>query len=167
MTILEEIESPIGTVLLVSRGDTLCALDFSDFRARMDKLLARHYGPLELHAAHRPTDFARRIRDYFGGELQAVDPIRTDACGTPFEREVWDALRTIPPGEVRTYAGLAEAIGRPRAVRAVGGANARNPVAIVQPCHRVIGASEDLTGYAGGLHRKQWLLAHEGVRIGG
>jgi len=162
MMILEEMDSPIGGVLLVSQGGVLCALDFAGYRARMEKLLARHHGRVTLHAVAGTTDFARRLQDYFAGALRAVEGIRTAETGTPFEREVWTALRAIPPGEARTYAALAASIGRPRAVRAVGGANARNPIAIVQPCHRVIGAGEDLTGYAAGLERKRWLLEHEG-----
>jgi methylated-DNA-[protein]-cysteine S-methyltransferase len=85
--------------------------------------------------------------------------------GTDFQRTVWKALRAIPAGETRTYGQLAAAIGSPRAVRAAGLANGQNPVAVIVPCHRVIGANGTLTGYAGGLARKRWLLAHEGVAV--
>jgi methylated-DNA-[protein]-cysteine S-methyltransferase len=89
------------------------------------------------------------------------------ASGTPFQLEVWERLCTIPAGETLSYAGLARGIGRPSAVRAVGLANGANPVAVVVPCHRVIGSNGSLTGYGGGLPRKQWLLAHEGAAFGG
>jgi methylated-DNA-[protein]-cysteine S-methyltransferase len=108
------------------------------------------------------------MRAYLAGELNALDRLPADAGGTPFQQEVWAALRTIPPGVTWSYKQLALRIGRPAAVRAVGLANGSNPIGIVVPCHRVIGANGTLTGYGGGLPRKRWLLEHEGVllRIG-
>lgn len=103
----------------------------------------------------------RAITDYFDGDLHALDDLVAVTGGTPFQREVWAALRRIPIGETRTYGEIARAIGRPKAVRAVGLANRDNPVGIVVPCHRVIGKDASLTGYAGGLARKRWLLQHE------
>jgi methylated-DNA-[protein]-cysteine S-methyltransferase len=95
--------------------------------------------------------------------LGAIDSISVDTGGTPFQRQVWAALRSIPAGGTVTYADLARTLGRPSAARAVGAINGRNPVAIVVPCHRLIGRHASLTGYAGGLWRKRWLLSHEGA----
>jgi methylated-DNA-[protein]-cysteine S-methyltransferase len=93
--------------------------------------------------------------------MAALDAIEVDTGGTPFQQRVWQELRRIPAGSTRSYSEVARAIGRPSAVRAVAAANGANPVSIVIPCHRVIGADGSLTGYGGGLHRKRWLLAHE------
>ena len=101
-----------------------------------------------------------QLAAYFAGELRVFD-LPLGAEGTGFQRLVWRALGTIPFGETRTYGAIAHAIGRPSASRAVGAANGRNPISIIVPCHRVIGASGELTGYAGGVEMKQWLLAHE------
>ena len=103
---------------------------------------------------------AEQLAAYFAGELRVFD-LPLGAEGTGFQRLVWRALDTIPFGETRTYGAIAHAIGRPSASRAVGAANGRNPISIIVPCHRVIGASGELTGYAGGVEMKQWLLAHE------
>ena len=100
---------------------------------------------------------------YFDGDLRGLDGLTVKTGGTAFQRAVWAALRAIPAGETRSYGQLAAAVGAPKAVRAAGLANGQNPVAVIVPCHRVIGANGTLTGYAGGLERKQWLLAHEGV----
>jgi methylated-DNA-[protein]-cysteine S-methyltransferase len=104
-----------------------------------------------------------QLAEYFAGARTAFElPLRLE--GTPFQRAVWAALLEIPFGETRSYSAIARALGRPTAVRAVGAANGRNPLAIIVPCHRVIGAGGALTGYAGGLARKRWLLAHEAAR---
>jgi methylated-DNA-[protein]-cysteine S-methyltransferase len=103
------------------------------------------------------------LRAYFDGVLDALDSLPVDLAGTPFQRKVWSALRTIPAGTTKSYAALAETVGITGGARPVGTANGRNPVAIVIPCHRVIGADGSLTGYAGGLARKRWLLRHEGA----
>ena len=102
---------------------------------------------------------------YLNGRLDALDDIPVDTAGTSFQRRVWDALRSIPVGETRSYTAIAAGIGRPDAPRAVGSANGRNPVALIVPCHRVIAADGRLAGYAGGLERKRWLLAHEGATV--
>jgi methylated-DNA-[protein]-cysteine S-methyltransferase len=112
-------------------------------------------------AATAPASVVRAVAAYFAGEMRAFDSIALDPPGTPFQREVWAALRRIPAGTTTTYGRLAAALGRPGASRAVGLANGANPVAIVVPCHRVIGASGALTGYGGGIERKRWLLDHE------
>lgn len=161
----DQIESPVGTLFLIVAGASLCALDFSGYDARMHKLLHARYGAVTLRPVDDPHGFSRRIRAYLAGDLQSLDAIPVDAAGTPFQRQVWAALRTIPPGSVTTYGALAARIGRPTASRAVGMTNSLNPIAIVVPCHRVVGANATLTGYAGGLERKQWLLQHEGFDL--
>jgi methylated-DNA-[protein]-cysteine S-methyltransferase len=156
----------VGTVLLVTDDDgAVRALDFDDYEPRMLRLLARHYGPVVLSPGASPAPVRAAIVAYFAGDRQALDGIVVRTGGTEFQRQVWAALRTIPAGETRSYGQLAAAIDRPKAVRAVGLANGSNPVGIIVPCHRVIGANGTLTGYAGGLARKTWLLAHEGVAV--
>ncbi len=160
------LESPIGTILLAHDADGgLRALDFEDFEARMRQLLRLHYGAVALTAAPAPSPVTTALGAYFGGALAALAGVRTQTAGTPFQRSVWAALRAIPPGRTTSYGALAGQLGRPAAFRAVGMANGANPVAIVVPCHRVIGADRALTGFGGGLHRKRWLLEHEGVRL--
>ena len=163
--LLEKMDSPIGTILIVSDGGALRALDFFDHEPRMRLLLRRLYGPFRLAAAMRPTGLAEGVRAYFAGDFFAIDAIPVETAGTAFQREVWAALRRIPASTTTTYGALAASIGRPKAVRAVGLANGSNPVSIVVPCHRVIGANSSLTGYGGGLERKAWLLAHERGRL--
>jgi len=101
---------------------------------------------------------------YFAGELEALRTVPWTIGGTDFQHRMWRALVEIPPGETTTYAGLAQRLGRPSAMRAVGAANGANPIAVVVPCHRVIGTGGSLTGYGGGVERKRWLLEHEGAR---
>jgi methylated-DNA-[protein]-cysteine S-methyltransferase len=159
---LDRITTPVGTVLLVTDGEgAVRALDFDDYEDRMLRLLARHYGPVTLSQGAAPAGVRAAITAYFDGDRQALDGIAVRTGGTDFQRQVWAALRAIPAGETRSYGQLAVAIDRPKAVRAVGLANGANPVGIIVPCHRVIGANGSLTGYAGGLDRKTWLLAHE------
>lgn len=159
---LDEMESPVGTMYLVTDGQgRLRALDFHDYRPRMDRLLARHYGAVSLSPGAAPQTVRDRLEAYFAGEVTAIEGIETHTAGTPFQRQVWQALRTIPAGQTLSYGGLAARIGLAKAVRAVGLANGANPIAIIVPCHRVIGANGTLTGYGGGLDRKRWLLAHE------
>jgi methylated-DNA-[protein]-cysteine S-methyltransferase len=160
--LLDRFVSPIGTILLVSDEDgALRALDFEDYEARMQKLLRRHYGAVELRGGVAPKEARRALGAYFGGDLDALSIVRVATGGSPFQREVWAALRRIPAGATRSYGELAAKLGRSGASRAVGLANGANPVAVVVPCHRVIGASGALTGYGGGLPRKRWLLDHE------
>jgi methylated-DNA-[protein]-cysteine S-methyltransferase len=129
----------------------------------MHRLLRIHYGKngFRLTEARNPNGLTNAIDSYFGGELTAIDALPVQTGGTSFQREVWCALRKIPCGTTISYAKLAERIGRPTAVRAVGLANGANPVSIVVPCHRVIGSNGSLTGYGGGIDRKRWLLDHE------
>ncbi len=162
----DRITSPLGDILLVVDGEKLCALDFADYEARMLKLLEKRYGTVQLTPQVNPQGFRDRLQSYLQGNLQSLDDIPVSPGGTPFQQQVWLALRTILPGTIRTYGQLATQLGKPTASRAVGMANALNPIAIVLPCHRVIGANRALTGYAGGLDRKRWLLQHEDYSFG-
>ncbi len=161
----DRIESPIGTILIISDGARLCALDFLGYDHRMSAFLAARYGAFQLHDAQDPGGASSAVRAYLGGDMTALDAVAADPGGTPFQARVWAELRRIPVGTTITYGALAQRVGQPAASRAVGHANSLNPVAIVIPCHRVIGADATLTGYAGGLDRKRWLLEHEGVRL--
>ena len=161
---LDEIPSPIGAIRLIHDDDgRVRALDFEGFEDRNARLLRRQYGAFELCMGKAPRGVADAITAYFDGELDALDRIEVATAGTKFQEAAWAALRTIPVGATRSYAQQASAIGAPKAVRAIGRANGDNPVAIINPCHRVIGANGDLTGFGGGLHRKRWLLEHEGA----
>ena len=162
---IDEINSEIGGLLLVTGSDGLCALDFADCRERMQRLLAARFGRVDLTPSTDAGGHSSRVRAYLDGNLDALDDVPVDPGGTAFQQQVWSALRRVPRGTTASYAELARAIGRPSAARAVGAANARNPVALAIPCHRVVGADGSLSGYAGGLHRKRWLLAHEGTLI--
>jgi methylated-DNA-[protein]-cysteine S-methyltransferase len=161
---LDQTPSPIGIIRLVTDEEgRLRALDFEDYEARNLALLRRHYGSAEMRGGKAPPQITQALADYFDGDLAALDTIEVATNGTAFQEAAWAALRAIPAGATRSYAQQAAAIGRPKAVRAVGLANGANPVGIVNPCHRVIGASGDLTGYGGGIERKRWLLEHEGA----
>lgn len=146
-TTLSQYDSPLGPLILSTEGDALVALDFAA-RPRRDLPLP-------------PPEVTRALVAYFGGDLAALDLLAVKLDGTPFQQRVWAALRRIPAGQTWSYAQLARAVGNPKATRAVGTANGRNPVAIVVPCHRVIATGGKLGGYGGGLHRKEWLLKHE------
>lgn len=159
----DTVESPIGRLVLVFDAGRLCVLDYADNTERMTRLLRQRYHRFRLCEASTPLGVTQQLRAYLGGELDAIDSIQVDPGGTAFQQKVWEALRTIPSGTTRTYRDVAEQIGRPNAWRAVGRANALNPISIVLPCHRLIGANGALTGYAGGLERKHWLLRHERV----
>jgi methylated-DNA-[protein]-cysteine S-methyltransferase len=161
---VDRVASPLGSVVLVWDGDArLRALDFAGCEARMLRLLELHHraSRLRLTEGPAPRGLVAGIAAFFGGDVGAITAIPIAPGGTPFQRAVWAALREIPIGTTTTYGQLAAAIGRPTASRAVGAANGANPIAIVVPCHRVIGADGSLTGYGGGLERKRWLLAHE------
>jgi methylated-DNA-[protein]-cysteine S-methyltransferase len=163
---LERVSTPIGMALLVTdEAGVLRALDFHDHEARMLRLLRTHYGSMALASGAAPGDLTGNLRRYFDGDLKALRNIAWATAGTAFQQSVWQGLVGIPSGRTRSYGELARLLGTPSASRAVGLANGANPVAIVVPCHRVIGASGKLTGYASGLHRKHWLLRHEGARF--
>ena len=160
--LLDHVTSPIGTLLLVSDSESLCALDFRGFDERMQRHMRRRFGDdTQFAETEDPQGFSTQMRAYFDGDLGAINDIPVSTGGTAFQQLVWAALRDIPTGTTETYGQLAARLGKPMASRAVGLANGRNPVAIVVPCHRVIGANGALTGYGGGLDRKRWLLKHE------
>lgn len=157
----DELDTAIGRVVVVTNATHVVAVDFADCDARLRKILTRRYGEIEQRRVADPLGVTARLRAYFGGDLTALEEIPADPHGSEFQRSVWRELRRIPVGETISYGQLAARLGRPSASRAVGMANSRNPVGIVIPCHRVIGANGKLTGYAGGVERKQWLLEHE------
>ena len=161
-----EIETPAGTIVLARRGERLVALSFKDHWPRLEHDLTKRFGALELAPDANGGQAGRALRRYLGGDLGALDNLEIDTDGTPFQERVWSRLRKIPAGATLSYAQLARAVGKPSAVRAVAGANARNPVSVVVPCHRVIASDGKLAGYGGGLPRKRWLLAHEGAILG-
>ena len=142
----------------------MCALGFEHDRGAALAALEKRFGTTP-RAAQRPTPGARSLQAYLDGDLDALDSVRVAMHGTPFQQRVWAALRKVRRGRTATYGQIAQVIGQPTATRAVGLANGRNPVAIVVPCHRIIGANGTLTGYGGGLDRKRWLLRHEGIPV--
>ena len=155
-------KSPIGTMLLATNDqDVLYSLDFEDFEPRMHKLLKRYYGNVQLERGNVAMPIRAALENYFAGDFAAFAGLAVGAGGTDFQRDVWNRLRNISAGQTMSYGDLAAEVGRPSASRAVGLANGANPVAIVVPCHRVIGSNGALTGYGGGLPRKRWLLDHE------
>jgi methylated-DNA-[protein]-cysteine S-methyltransferase len=163
---LDRLATPIGTALLVTdEAGSLRAFNWTDYEPAMRKWLGRHYPKAKLTEGRAPAPVREPFEAYFRGESSALETVPWTASGTPFQLKVWETLCTIPAGETLSYAGLAERIGRPTAVRAVGLANGANPVAVVVPCHRVIGANGSLTGYGGGLPRKRWLLELEGAEF--
>lgn len=163
---VDRLETPIGELQIVAddRG-SLRAIDWTEHEPRMRLLLDRYYGKgrYTLRRSNDPGGLTAAMRDYFAGNVAVIDRLAVETTGTPFQKSVWQALRTIPHGSTVTYAQLAARIGSPRAVRAAGLANGQNPISIVLPCHRVIGSNGALTGYGGGLPRKKWLLEHEGA----
>jgi methylated-DNA-[protein]-cysteine S-methyltransferase len=151
---LDQLETPVGTLrLLVTPDGALRRLGWFD-DAELD-------AGGEVVRERDPCGVSSALAAYFAGRVEAIDALRADGAGTAFQRRVWQALREIPAGSTESYGAIALRVGSPRAVRAVGSANHDNPIAIVVPCHRVIGKNGSLTGYAGGLDRKRWLLAHE------
>lgn len=153
-----DIDSPLGRYAIVASEAGLTHLQQAG-----DRKLPARASQASRAAQARAERGARALERYFAGAKDAFDDVRFAAAGTPFQRQVWQALREIPYGHTESYGALASRIGRPGAARAVGAANRDNPIAIAVPCHRVIGASGALTGYAGGLDRKRWLLGHEGA----
>jgi methylated-DNA-[protein]-cysteine S-methyltransferase len=161
---LDRFSTPIGTMMIVAdpEGNLRAAL-FTEDEELVRRYLRLQCGQHGFRLEHQPNPHGcvESIARYFAGELDAIDRIPVETGGTPFQREAWHALRRIPCGTTTSYGHLAKRIGRPAAVRAVGLANGANPVAVVVPCHRVIGANGSLTGYGGGMERKRWLLDHE------
>ena len=163
---LSKLASPLGEMLLVTDvSEHVRALDFGDRPARLQRLLREHYGTCQLNPAPAPARIAAALSHYFDGDLAALEIIPVATSGSDLQRQVWHALREIPAGRTTSYGELARKLGLqdPRAAIDIGAANGANPVALIVPCHRVIASSGDLKGYAWGLHRKRWLLEHEGV----
>lgn len=159
-----DVPSPIGTIRLVCRRDgILCSLDFKSNWKEVRQRLEERFEKITFRKDHSLSCKVLRLKRYLSGDLHALDRVKVDTGGTPFQQKVWKALRRIPPGKTISYGELAERIGMSGGARAVGAANRANPIPIVIPCHRVIGSNGTLTGYAGGLDRKLWLLRHEGA----
>jgi methylated-DNA-[protein]-cysteine S-methyltransferase len=162
--LVDRIDTPIGELVLAAdEAGKIRALDWTDYDPRMVQLLTRYYGKnrFQLVPARDPHGLREPLGRYFAGDIHAIDDLPVETTGTPFQRSVWKELRNIRGGKPISYGTLAGRIQRPKAVRAVGLANGSNPVGLIVPCHRVIGSDGSLTGYGGGLHRKQWLLDHE------
>ncbi len=161
---ISRVPTPLGVMLAGATEEGLCLLEFADRRMLDTQLrrLERHLGAVFLPGQNCVTrDVSKQLAEYFEGERKSFSvPLLTP--GTRFQREVWGRLEKIPYGETTTYGALARALGRPKAVRAVAGANGDNRIAVLIPCHRVVGADGALTGYGGGLWRKQRLLELEG-----
>jgi methylated-DNA-[protein]-cysteine S-methyltransferase len=163
---LDRLKTPIGVALLVTdRDGVLCALDWEDHDVRMRELLRLQHGPVSLTEAAAPRAMTQALSAYFDGDLARLNDIPWRVAGTPFQRKVWTALPMIRPGTTMSYGALAAHLGSPRAMRAVGHANGANPISVVIPCHRLISADGSLVKYGGGLERKRWLLAHEGIIV--
>lgn len=155
-----QVPSPVGNLTLVSRDDKLAAILWETERPGRVRLGEMRHTPEDAML----SEANRQLQQYFAGERNRFD-IELAFHGTDFQKSVWAALLAIPFGETRTYSQIAEQIGNPAAVRAVGAANGRNPIAIIAPCHRVIGADGSLTGFAGGLEAKEYLLKLEGITV--
>jgi len=186
-----ELDAPAGPLGVAWRDDTVLAIDFGASRTRVQAMMARRFGssaadkpgagkfgagkPRAGQASPAPATLvdtplsdgpAAVLVDYFEGDLHALDEVAADPGGTPFQASVWRLIREIPVGETRSYGELAQALrGTPGASRAVGRANGQNPIPLIIPCHRVIGADGTLTGFGGGMAWKAWLLGHEGVPV--
>lgn len=169
LTLLEDkIDTPLGPLWVICDEEyRLRAVEWDEHADRMTLLLNVHYRKQGYRrvASSNPGGLSDKLHDYFAGNLSVIDRLPTETAGTPFQRAVWQALREIPCGQVIHYGQLADMLGRAGAARAVGAANGANPVSIVVPCHRVIGRNGTLTGYAGGVQRKEWLLRHEGYLL--
>jgi len=164
MTItMTELSSPLGDLRLARCNDAVVGLAFADGWERVEEFLARRFGSGFRTRAGDAPEVADALRRYFDGDLHAVTRLPLDPGGTSFQASVWRGLRDVPAGRTTFYGALARAIGAPGAARAVGAACGANPIWLAIPCHRAIGNDGHLTGYAGGLERKRWLLAHEGA----
>ncbi len=153
---------PVGSVLIVTDQHSLVALEFGAPEERLMRLLRQRFGSdVALTEVEGEGHFDAAVRAYFAGDLAALEAVPVNGGGTPFQQQVWAALREIPAGETRSYGDIAARIGKPGAARAVGLANSLNPISLAVPCHRVVGSTGALTGYGGGIARKHWLLAHE------
>jgi methylated-DNA-[protein]-cysteine S-methyltransferase len=159
---IASVDSPLGPIHVAVRDGVLWAVSFDDYWEHEQERLRRRAAGDPLVPAPC-AEAVSALERYFAGEIDATTDLPADPGGTPFQARVWRALRDIPPGRTWSYRDLAAAIGEPAATRAVGAANGQNPIPLVIPCHRVIGADGRLVGYGGGLERKAWLLRHEGA----
>jgi methylated-DNA-[protein]-cysteine S-methyltransferase len=165
--ILERAPTPLGEGVLVSdRQGALRLFYWEDPSHRWKAALRQRYGDVALEERKNASGHAKALKNYFDGDIAAIDGMKVVFAGTSFQLRVWNALRRIAGGTTTSYGALARKIGKPDAVRAVGLANGQNPVSLVVPCHRVIGSDGSLTGYGGGLARKRWLLEHEARHAG-
>jgi len=159
---IDKMKTPLGTAILIADGGGALRMYCWEEQAQdWRKLFRRRYGDRELVARGDHFGHVAALKRYFDGDISALDMIPVALAGTPFQTKVWNALRSIAGGTTLSYGALAQRIGEPKAVRAVGLANGSNPIGVVVPCHRVIGIDGSLTGYGGGLSRKRWLLEHE------
>ena len=155
----------MGDLVAMTHNRQIIALGWANDFDRITAHLKRHLGPWTLDGDTARPLIADALSAYLRGNIHALTQVAVRPPGTPFQQQVWQALRTIPPGKTWSYKQLAEAIGRPRAFRAVAQANGANPIPLVIPCHRVIAADGSLGGFSCGLERKVWLLQHEGVDL--
>jgi methylated-DNA-[protein]-cysteine S-methyltransferase len=163
---VSDLSSPLGRIeVILDESGVVRGLDFGSGLPRIRRLMARLYPGLSLRTGEAPARVSGALEGYFEGDPAALARLDCATAGTRFQEHVWTALCDIPPGTTRSYLDIALQVGSPQAVRAVGLANGSNPVSLLIPCHRVIGQSGALTGYAGGLERKAWLLAHEGASL--
>ncbi len=162
--LLDRMETPVGEALIVTDEDgVLRGFDWHGDTERLRRLMKKYYPKTPVVDGKAPAATRKALGDYFAGDLHAIDGMEWRSAGTEFQKSVWRALCDIPVGTTISYGELARRIGNPTAVRAVGLANGANPNGLIAPCHRVIGANGSLTGYGGGMHRKKWLLEHEGA----
>ena len=161
--IVSKLDTPIGDLIIVQDGKTVVICEFADHDSRVARQLGRYYGGTHVKNGPCDTQIAAQFAAYFGGDSEALQRLDTAPEGTVYEKQVWAHLKTIPAGNTTSYGAMAKQLAS--SPRAVGRANGRNPVALIHPCHRVIGADGNLTGYAGGLNRKEWLLQHEGALL--
>lgn len=165
---VDRLKTPLGDLMLMAdEFGRLRAMDWVDHEARACLLLQRQYPLTQITREVRrdKSGIKSALESYFSGDVASIQSLPVSTGGTVFQQSVWQSLRLIPPGTTVTYGSIARKLGRENAVRAVGAANGANPISIVVPCHRVIGSDGSLTGYGGGLERKQWLLEHERKHI--
>ncbi len=161
----DRIQTPIGDMMMLASDSAMLLLEFVDAEGRVEREISTRFAKAEIMPTKNPFGFSRLIINYFAGDLHTIDTIPTDGGGTEFQKRVWAGLRQIPCGVTISYGELATRLGDKNAMRAVGLANGQNPISIVVPCHRVIGANGSMTGYGGGMARKEWLLRHEGALL--
>jgi methylated-DNA-[protein]-cysteine S-methyltransferase len=166
MVHIATIDTPIGPLTIAANGARVCLVHFGPVDPYVESSLVSWYPGQPVETDDDPAGAVSILARYFEGDLKSLDEIDVELHGTSFQQRVWNALRTVREGTTLSYAKLAERVGSAAAVRAVGAANGANPVAVVLPCHRIIGSDGSLTGYGGGLDRKRWLLRHEGVAMG-